>query len=357
MYESFYGLSERPFDLTPNPRFLFLTAGQREALGNLRYGLTTPRGLTLLLGDAGTGKTTLVHAALEGLASARVTGVLLSNPTLTRGEFYETLADSLGLSAVAAESKAKFLVELRHLLSRRLSAGELSAVVFDEAQSLPDELLEEVRLLSNMETTTEKLINVVLAGQPELADRLNKSSLRQLKQRISLRCELKPLSLHETAAYIAGRLRIAGGTPAGIFTRAAVAAVYHGSFGVPRTVNVICDNALIGGFAAQVRPVSARIVEEVLRDFSLSTGWETLDTMQDELRWVGYEEEDESEDENQNQDGNEGENVNENKDGSENVAPPPDAADKAGRIAAASDRMFEIYKRKGRFSFFKVNLG
>ena len=142
-------------------------------------------------------------------------------------------------------------------------------LVLDEAQSLPYELLEEVRLLSNIETTDAKLLSVVLAGQPELSDRLNESRLRQLKQRIALRCELGLYDLAETAAYIAGRLRIAGGAPADIFTRNAVDAIFHGAGGVPRLVNVICENALIGGFAAQSRPVTRSIVEEILRDFDL----------------------------------------------------------------------------------------
>lgn len=269
MYESFYGLRERPFDLAPNPRFLYLTARQREALSNLRYGLTTPRGLTLLLGEAGTGKTTLLQATLAGLDGAKVRPVLLSNPTLTRSEFFEFLAQSFELSETAGVSKTRFLFELKTNLIDRLARGELSALVLDEAQSLPYELLEEVRLLSNIETPTAKLFNVVLAGQPELAARLNEPGLRQLKQRISLRCQLEPLDLAETAAYIAGRLRIAGGTPAEIFSREAIGAIYETSKGVPRTVNVVCDNALIGGFAAQVRPVSRALVEEVGRDFDL----------------------------------------------------------------------------------------
>ena len=144
-----------------------------------------------------------------------------------------------------------------------------SGLVLDEAQSLPYELLEEVRLLSNIETPTEKLLNVVLAGQPELADRLNEANLRQLKQRISLRCELGLFTFQETGAYIAGRLRIAGGEPAKIFTREAVLAIHDASQGVPRTINVICDNALIGGFAAQEHPVTRALVDEVCRDFDL----------------------------------------------------------------------------------------
>jgi type II secretory pathway predicted ATPase ExeA len=270
MYEAFYGLRERPFDLVPNPRFLYLAGRQREALSNLRYGLTTPRGLTLLLGEAGTGKTTLVQSALSELAEGAVKVVLLSNPTLTRPEFYEFLARAFALSEGAAESKTRFLFELRRVLQDRQVAGTLSALVIDEAQSVPYELLEEIRLLSNIETTTTKLLNVVLAGQPELADRLNESSLRQLKQRISLRCELTAMDLNETASYIAGRLRIAGGRPEQIFTREAVGVVVQQSSGIARTVNVVCDNALIGGFAAQVRPISAAFVEEVCRDFDLT---------------------------------------------------------------------------------------
>lgn len=269
MYEAFYGLRERPFELVPNPRFLFLTPRQREALSNLQYGLTTARGLTLLIGEAGTGKTTLVQAALADPSAAGVRVVLMSNPTLTRSEFFEFLARAFGLSEAAGVSKTRFLFELRRELQERHKAGALSALVIDEAQSIPYELLEEIRLLSNIETTTTKLLNVILAGQPELSDRLNDSSLRNLKQRIGLRCQLKPMELNETASYIAGRIRIAGGRPEQIFTREAVAAVYASSGGLPRTVNVLCDNALIGGFAAQVKPINVAFVEEVCRDFDI----------------------------------------------------------------------------------------
>ena len=222
MYEAFYGLKERPFELVPNPRYLFLTPRQREALSNLQYGLTTARGLTLLIGEAGTGKTTLVQAALSDPSTANVRVVLMSNPTLTRSEFYEFLARAFGLTDAAGESKTRFLFELRRELQERHKAGVLSALVIDEAQSIPHELLEEIRLLSNIETTTTKLLNVILAGQPELSDRLNETSLRQLKQRIGLRCQLTPMELKETASYLAGRIRIAGGRPEQVFTREAV---------------------------------------------------------------------------------------------------------------------------------------
>jgi general secretion pathway protein A len=269
MYESFYALRERPFELLPNPRFLFLTARQREALSNLQYGLTSARGLTVLIGEAGTGKTTLLQAAITELRDTTVKYVLMSNPTLTRSEFYEFLARSFGLSDEAARSKTQFLFELRRELQERHLAGTLSALIIDEAQSVPYELLEEVRLLSNVEMPTVKLLNVVLAGQPELADRLNEVSLRQLKQRISLRCQLTSMDLPETAAYIAGRIRIAGGRPEQIFTRESIGAVFAASQGLPRTVNVVCDNALLGGFAAQVKPITAAFVEDVCRDFDI----------------------------------------------------------------------------------------
>jgi general secretion pathway protein A len=270
MYGAFYGLQEPPFDLTPDPRFLFLTPRQREALSNLSYGLTTSRGFTLLTGDAGTGKTTLVRAALATLNDQPSRYVLLSNPTLDRDEFYEFAAQGFGLSAEAGRSKTRFLVELQRDVEARFATGGLTGIVIDEAQSLPYELLEEIRLLGNIETTHAKLLNIVLSGQPELADRLNESSLRQLKQRISLRCELSPLTLEETAAYIAGRIRIAGGAPEHTFTERAVLSIYHASRGIPRTINVICDNALISGFAEQVKPIPARIVDDVCRDFDIA---------------------------------------------------------------------------------------
>lgn len=271
MYEAYFGLRERPFDLAPNPRFLFITPCQREALGNLRYGLSSGRGLTLLLGDAGTGKTTLIQAVLGELDEAGVDYLLLNNPTLTRNEFCEFLARGFGLGSDAVGSKTRFLRAFRERLENNHDTGRCSALIVDEAQSMPNELLEEIRLLSNIDLPATKLLNVVLAGQPELANRLNERGLRQLKQRIALRCEIVPFDVANTAAYVAGRLRIAGGAPAKIFSREAVAAVCEASNGLPRTINVICDNALISGFAAQVKPVPRAIVEEVVRDFDLRT--------------------------------------------------------------------------------------
>jgi type II secretory pathway predicted ATPase ExeA len=257
-----------PFSLTADERFLFLTSRHREALSNLRYGLSTPRGLTLLIGDAGMGKTTLVRAAISS-GDSRDRYVLISNPTLTRAEFYDHLVRDFGLSDEASSSKTTFLSELQANIEQRSAAGGLTGLIIDEAQSVPYELLEEIRLLGNIETPSEKLLNIVLAGQPELADRLNESSLRQLKQRITLRCELTSLNLNETCSYIAGRIRIAGGAPEDVFSREAVIAIHHAAAGNPRTVNVICDNALLNGFAEQKKPIPSRLVEDVCRDFDL----------------------------------------------------------------------------------------
>lgn len=269
LYGSFFGLSDAPFDLTPNPRFVFLAGRHREVLSNLRYALASAKGFTLVLGEAGTGKTTLVRMAMAGLVDTPNRYVLVNNPTLGRAEFYEFLAHEFGLSAEAARSKTRFLAELQREVEGRFAVGGLTGLVVDEAQSMPHELLEEIRLLGNIETSTTKLLNIVLCGQPELADRLNDPSLRQLKQRVALRCELRPLTLSETAAYISGRLRIAGGAPAEIFTRDAVIAIFEGSSGIPRTINVIADNALISAFAAHAKPVPIEIVDEVCRDFDL----------------------------------------------------------------------------------------
>jgi len=269
LYAPFFGLNEAPFDLTPNPRFLFLTRQQSEALSNLRYALTSSRGFALITGDAGTGKTTLVRAALDRIGETASRYVVVNNPTLARAEFYDHLAQGFGLSEGARHSKTQFLKELQAQVEDRFAKGGITGLVIDEAQSLPHELLEEVRLLGNIETATAKLLNVVLCGQPELADRLNDPSLRQFKQRLALRCELRRLQLRETASYVSGRLRIAGGSPKDIFTRDAVVAIHEASTGIPRLINVIADNALIGGFAAQLKPVSVEIVDEVCSDFDV----------------------------------------------------------------------------------------
>lgn len=272
MYEQFFGFLERPFDLGPNPRFLVMTDSHREVLRNLEYGIASRKGVTLLVGEAGSGKTTLIRTAMQKLPQ-QVHCVHINNPTLTREEFVELLATRFGLSEAATRSKASFLIELEALLRHRYANGEMTVLIVDEAQRLPLELLEEIRLLANIETDQDKLLTVIIAGQPELAVRLNDPALRQLKQRIALRCELRALTLSEAAAYIAGRIRAAGGTGAHVFTRDAVTMIHRHASGIPRAMNVIADNALLGGFAAGQRPVGSTIVGEVCRDFDLSAGY------------------------------------------------------------------------------------
>ena len=270
MYESFFGLRERPFELTPNPRFLFMTPHHREALTTLEYGLTGRTGIAVLIGEAGTGKTTLVHAALKSQSSKQSLAVYLNNPSLTRNEFIEFLAAGFGLSADAARSKTRCLCELTEVLAQRHDAKQMSALIIDEAQGLPDVLLEEIRLLANIESASEKLLSILLAGQPELADRLNRPSLRQLKQRIGLRCALRPLEYTETVSYVAARVRIAGGRVDQLFSPEAIALAHDRAGGIPRLVSVICDNALVTAFALDKRPVDAAVVLEVCRDFDFT---------------------------------------------------------------------------------------
>jgi len=269
MYQRFYGLRELPFELTSNPRYLFFSAGHREALSNLEYGLSTAKAVTVLIGEAGTGKTTLLRAALQSEECRNVRCVYLNNPALTRDEFIEMLARRFDFGAEAAQSKTILLEQLERSLRDRRAKGEITALVIDEAQSLSVELLEEIRLLANIETANEKLLPLVLSGQPELSARLNDPSLRQLKQRVALRCELTSLDLAETAAYIASRIRIAGGQASKLFTREAVQLIHEFSRGIPRTISVMCDNSLLGGMALGRQPVDREIVNEVCRDFDL----------------------------------------------------------------------------------------
>jgi general secretion pathway protein A len=269
MYQRFYGLRELPFELTPDPKYLFFTPRHREALSNLEYGLSAAKSITVLIGEAGTGKTTLLRAALASERCANVRCVYMNNPALTREEFVRMLANRFNLSAESAGSKADLLNELEGVLLERRKRGEITALVIDEAQSLSDELLEEIRLLANIDTPSEKLLPLVMAGQPELSARLEETGLRQLKQRVALRCEITPFELHETAAYIASRLRTAGGVPSKLFSREAVSLIHEHSGGIPRTVSVICDNALLSGMALERQPVDQAIVLEVCRDFLL----------------------------------------------------------------------------------------
>jgi general secretion pathway protein A len=269
MYERFFDLRERPFELSTDPRFLYRTARHREALANLEYGVSQGKPVTLLTGEPGTGKSTLLRAAMSGETCRHVRWVCIPNPALTRDEFIALLANEFGLSARAASSKGVLLGELRRTLVERRAAGEAFALVIDEAQAMSPALLEEVRLLGNLESETDRLLPIVLAGQPEFATVLAQPSLLPLRQRIALRCTVGPFDVTETASYIASRLRTAGGDAARVFTRDAVILIHDLSNGIARTINVVADNALITGFALGRRPVDSAAVMEVAADHQL----------------------------------------------------------------------------------------
>ena len=276
MYQRFYGLREPPFELTPNPEYLYLTPQHREALSNLEYGLSSAKAVTVLIGEAGTGKTTLLKAALDSERCRDVQCVYVNNPALTRGEFVEMLAQRFELGPRRRSRRPSCWSSSENVLKERRRRGEITALVVDEAQTLSAELLEEIRLLANIETPSEKLLPLVLAGQPELAQRLNEPALRQLKQRVALRCELGPFELKETAIYIASRIRTAGGEAARLFTREAVMLIHEHSRGIPRTISVICDNALVSGMALGKQPVGRDIVLEVCRDFDFNVASDSM---------------------------------------------------------------------------------
>jgi general secretion pathway protein A len=271
MYQQFFGLTDMPFELTANPRFLFLTSKHREALSVLEYGLFSAKPITVLIGEAGTGKTTLIRAALESKRCRGVRCVYVDNPVLCADDFVRLLALKFGLGADTGTSKSIVLDRLESALRERRARGEITALVVDEAHTLSGGLLEELRLLANMETPSQKLLPLVLAGQPELGERLEDPALRQLKQRVTLRSELTPFDMAETAAYIAARVQVAGGAGARLFTRDAVTLVHEYSRGLPRSINVICDNALLNAMALRRRSVDTAIVVEVCRDLKLGS--------------------------------------------------------------------------------------
>ena len=271
MYEAFYGLKEKPFNLTPDPRFIYFTERHCEALANLVYGIRERKGFMVLSGEVGTGKTTIVNALLDTLHITSVLTAFIFNPILTSPEFFEYLLADFNLK-YDGRSKTQALIRLNSLLLERYRAGKMTVLIVDEAQNLSAEILEEIRLLTNLETATEKLLQIILVGQPELSQKLNSSELRQLKQRINLRSSLEPLNLTETGEYINTRLEIAGLPDQRIFSETVVSEVFRCSGGIPRLINTICDNALLTGYACDLQFITRDIVMEVADDLELSDG-------------------------------------------------------------------------------------
>lgn len=263
MYLRFFGFAERPFNVTPDPRFLYLSAHHQEALAILTYGVRERKGFIVLTGEVGSGKTTLLHTLLDRL-DPNVRAAYLFNTSLSQVDLMRAVVEDFGVPTTAT-SVGDLVADLNAWLIDRLARGENSVLIIDEAQNLSPELLESVRLLSNLETSKEKLLQLVLVGQPELNLTLNHPSLRQLKQRISLRYHIPPLTRTETLDYIVQRLRIAGATGR-IFTDRALDEIYYYSRGIPRLINILADNALLTAYAKEQRLVDEATVIEAVRD-------------------------------------------------------------------------------------------
>jgi len=270
MYKAFYNLTRNPFEITPDPTFLFPTARHNEALASLYYAVTANRGCVVLTGEVGTGKTLLLRSLLQLLQRRDIAFALIFNPTLSPFEFVRYIAGDFGVPVVG-KAKDELLHLLNSFLLQRHQQGLTTILVVDEAHHLSAEILEEIRLLTNLETSQRKLLQVVLAGQPELDVKLDSHELRQLKQRIAVRCHLDPLSSNETRAYMARRLRIAGAVAASeMFSGPAVEAVFNYSKGIPRLINTICENALLAGYAKHAATVTSEIIDDVARDLRLT---------------------------------------------------------------------------------------
>jgi general secretion pathway protein A len=268
MYKSFFGLKENPFNVNPDPRFLFLTQQIEEALAGLMYGIQTRKGFITLTGEVGTGKTTLINRLLDWMRLKNARTAFLFNSRMNSNQLFDFILAEFEIPC-ESRNKSQQLMKLNHWLLERYRAGETAVVIIDEAQNLTYPVLEEIRLLTNLETSTDKLLQIVLSGQPELEEKLKLPQLRQLRQRIMLRCKTAPLTTEQTFDYIAERLRIAGATGTPIFGKEAVETVHVYSLGIPRVVNLLCEHALVNSYVEQQRVVTAKIVEEVAREFQL----------------------------------------------------------------------------------------
>ncbi len=268
MYNNYFGFSECPFSLSPDPAFYFRSAQHEEVLANLTYGVEARKGFIVLTGEVGTGKTTMLECLRDFLTARQIAFASLFNSRLSVDQFFQMLAYDLEL-ACDRNSKTEVLFALNNFLLQRAEQGRTTALILDEAHSLASDVLEEVRLLSNMETRRGKLLQIVLAGQTELDRRLEDPELRQLKQRIVLRCRLEPFSAEETAQYIAARLNKAGMPDQTVFPSEILAAIQQRSQGIPRLINSICDNLLLTCFAQSSNVATAEMLEEVSRDMHL----------------------------------------------------------------------------------------
>ena len=276
MYRYFYGINDFPFGACPDPRFLYKMPHVQEALACLQYGIASRKGFVVMTGEVGTGKTTLLKSVLSSFTDRRISTAFVFNPRLDTLDFLEFVLADFGIPsnshgrAGVPQTKSGMLMQLNRWLIDRFRNGELCAIVVDEAQNLSWELLEEIRLLTNLETSSEKLVQIVLSGQPELEEKLRDPSVRQLRQRISLWCRTRPLTEDETKAYVTNRLRIVGARQP-IFAPDAVQVIHQYSKGIPRVINLICEHAMISAYVEQIKPIPPRIVESVCRELDLDS--------------------------------------------------------------------------------------
>lgn len=264
MYENFYGLREKPFEITPDPKYLYISESHKEALAHLTYAVREKKGFTVVTGEVGTGKTTLVQTLLSKLDGNTKTAYLF-NPILGSTDFLHYICQDLGLKSQKG-SKGQYLSQLHNFLLACYSRNENVVLIIDEAHKLDPKLLEEVRLLTNLETSKSKLLQVILMGQPELNEILEDPQFRQLKQRVSLRYHLQPLNKEDTKKYIKKRLRIAGTFDLNLFTQKALNKIYKYSKGTPRLINILCDNALLMGYATDQKVIGSKIIQEVIKN-------------------------------------------------------------------------------------------
>lgn len=269
MYKQYFGLTRNPFEISPDPFFYHPTPRHNEALANLHYGVGRRKGFIVITGEVGTGKTLLVRCLLSELRKNNIAFGYVFNPLLPVVEFFQYIMADLGLP-YSGRTKTEMLLDLNRFLIQRHARGLITALVVDEAQALRTELLEEIRLLTNLETSQQKLLQIVLMGQPELEMVLDSPELRQLKQRVALRCQLQPLDRPQTHAYVLSRLERAGAPKEPpIFTEEALDKVHEYSRGIPRIVNNLCENSMVNAFAREQRPVTGEMITEVATDFRL----------------------------------------------------------------------------------------